>query len=227
MNNVLELTDVYKSYGKKEQQVDVLQGISLGITQGSKVVVTGESGSGKTTLLSIVSGLDNLDKGTVTIADTIISHCNESQRARFRLSHIGFIFQHHYLLQDFSAVDNVVIPLLMLGVPKKEATERASVILEKIGLAHRYTHLPTQLSGGECQRVAIARALVHEPLLVLADEPTGALDNKNSKNIRELLSMLVEEHNATLLVATHDNDFLSIADTHYHFTSDGIIQQVL
>lgn len=223
MSNILEIKDLYKSYGKKENNVEVLKGITFSIEEGRRVVITGESGSGKTTLLSMISGLDNIDSGNIVISDTEISKANEYKRAKFRLSHIGFIFQYHYLLQDFTSLGNIMVPLIMLGVQKSEAKQRAVAILEKVGLSHRAKHLPSQMSGGECQRTAIARALVHNPSLVLADEPTGALDNKNSENVRDLLCALVKEQGTTLLVATHDTDFLSIADEHWHFEEGKII----
>lgn len=222
MNDILQVNNVYKSYTSKNNKVEVLRGVSFGIATGTSAVVTGESGSGKTTLLSVVSGLDNIDSGSIMIKDAEISKAKENARAKIRLAHIGFVFQYHYLLQDFTALGNVMIPLVMLGYKKTEAKNKALAMLEKVGLMHRKNHYPIQMSGGECQRTAIARALVHSPALVLADEPTGALDNKNSENIRDILSTLVREQQSTLLVATHDTDFLSIADIHWHF-EEGVI----
>ena len=223
-NDILQVNDVYKSYTTGKNTVEVLKGISFCIAQGKKAVITGESGSGKTTLLSVVSGLDNINSGSILIKDAEISKAKENARAKIRLAHIGFVFQHHYLLQDFTALGNVMIPLVMLGYKKSVAKEKSLAILERVGLTHRKNHFPTQMSGGECQRTAIARALVHSPALVLADEPTGALDNKNSENIREILSTLVEEQQTTLLIATHDTDFISIADMHWHFEEGVIVE---
>lgn len=226
MSNILEVIRIFKSYGKKTQQVQVLQDISIVVEKGTRVVVTGESGSGKTTLLSVISGLDTIDSGEITISSVKISCINEEAKAKFRLLNIGFVFQYHYLLQDFTALGNVMLPLHMLGYTKAEAKEKSLCFLEKIGLIDRKNHLPSQLSGGECQRIAIARALVHQPLLVLADEPTGALDSKNSEIVRELLCNLVQEQQTTLLIASHDRDFLGIADKHWHFTN-GTIEPVI
>lgn len=223
MSKLVQVMDVCKSYGTKEQQVVVFQHLTFEIAQGKKVVVTGESGSGKTTLLSILSGLDDIDSGSITIDTVCISHSNEELRAKFRLFNIGFIFQYHYLLQDFTALENVMLPLKMMNVPPKEVEARAKHILSKVGMSHRLTHIPSQMSGGECQRTAIARALVHNPLLVLADEPTGALDSNNSKIIRNLLHELVVEQKTTLILASHDRDFLEIADIHWHVSQDGML----
>lgn len=224
MNKLIELHQVYKTYGNTHQTIEVLQGISLSIDATTRVVISGESGSGKTTLLSVISGLDTIDSGNITIAHTNISELNEEKKAEFRLSHLGFVFQYHYLLQDFNALGNVMLPLQMSGMKKKNASEQAHEMLEKVGLAHRHTHYPSQLSGGECQRVAIARAMVHKPTLILADEPTGALDSKNSIIIRDLLCQLVEEQSCTLLIASHDKNFLPIADQHFMFQADGTLQ---
>ncbi len=218
------IKDVYKTYGKGNNIISVLSNVSVIVEKGTTIVVTGESGSGKTTLLSIVSGLDNIDSGVIQIGDFTVSQATERERSFFRLKNIGFVFQYHYLLEDFNALENVMLPLQMLGYKKQEAMDKAEEILMKIGLWERAFHHPSQLSGGECQRTAIARALVHRPNVIFADEPTGALDTKNSENIRTMLSTLAKEYGTTLFIATHDEDFLYIADIHYHL-QDGIIQK--
>lgn len=209
---ILKIRSLCKTFTKGGQDIPVLNDISLNIPLGSKTVITGESGSGKTTFLSLIAGLDTIDSGEITIGNTKINTLNEKKRSRFRLRHIGFVFQYHYLLSDLSAQENVMIPLLMSGVEKKMAGERATNMLYKIGMKNRASHYPAQLSGGECQRIAIARALVHNPTVVLADEPTGALDSKNSQIIRDILGELVELQKTTLIIASHDYDFLSIAN---------------
>ena len=214
--SILKLLAVKKSFQKEKLSITVIDNISTRLFAGSKTIVTGASGSGKTTLLSIIAGLDIIDSGKIIINNTEISSLNEKKKAAFRLKHIGFIFQYHYLLSDLTALENVMLPLLMLGEKKDIATNIANEMLYKIGIKHRANHYPAQLSGGECQRTSIARALITNPTLVLADEPTGALDSKNSTMIRDILSELVSFQNTTLIVATHDQDFLSIADIHCH-----------
>ncbi len=213
---ILKLLAVKKSFQKEKLTITVIDKISTRLFTGTKTIITGESGSGKTTLLSTIAGLDTIDEGQIIINDTIISDLDEKKKAAFRLKHIGFVFQYHYLLSDLTALENVMIPLLMLGEKKDKAIPIANEMLYKIGIKQRANHYPSQLSGGECQRTSIARALITNPTLVLADEPTGALDSKNSTMIRDILSELVSFQNTTLIVATHDKDFLSIADIHCH-----------
>ncbi len=214
---IINVASLCKCYTKKyAEPIEVLKNISFEVCRQTHTVITGESGSGKTTLLSMISGLDASDSGSICVDGVEVSGLTEQARARFRLATIGFVFQHHYLLQDFSALGNVMLPLLMNGEKKREAREKARNVLVRVGLEKRTTHTAKQLSGGECQRVAVARAIVHSPSLILADEPTGALDARNSEYIRTMLSELVSEAKATLVVATHDNTFLSIAHSHIH-----------
>ncbi len=221
---LVSVASLHKCYHKKHTEpIEALKNISLNIYKQTHTVISGESGSGKTTLLSIISGLDVCDSGSICIDEAEISKLSEQERAVFRLSRIGFVFQHHYLLQDFTALGNVMLPLLMNGYSKKHAKEKARHMLVRVGLEKRTDHRPIRLSGGECQRVAIARAIVHSPCLILADEPTGALDTRNSKHIRTMLCALVDEENATLIVATHDRSFLSIAHSHIHL-KDGAVE---
>ena len=212
----------YSVHNAAHTAITVLDDISFSIAEGMRTVITGESGSGKTTLLSLLSGLDTCDAGTVSLHGTEITQLKERERARFRLQNIGFVFQYHYLLQDFSALGNVMLPLLMIGTGTTIAKKEALNMLAFVGLSERAHHKPIQLSGGECQRVAIARALVHSPRIVLADEPTGSLDTKNSEHLRNILCSLAQEKHTTLIIATHDRDFISIADAHFHL-QDGTI----
>lgn len=221
---LISVTSLCKCYKKKHAEpIEVLQDISFDILKHTRTVISGESGSGKTTLLSIISGLDACDSGSIFIDGVEISTLSEQDRAVFRLSRIGFIFQHHYLLQDFTALGNVMLPLLMNGQKKKQAQEKARYMLSRVGLEKRTDHTPLRLSGGECQRVAIARAIVHSPCLILADEPTGALDTRNSEHIQAILTTLVDEAKATLIIATHETSFLSIAHSNIHL-EDGAVK---
>lgn len=207
-------------------KIQVLENISFAVAEGRCAVISGQSGSGKTTLLSVLSGLEPCSAGAVRVAGTQISDLSEEERARFRLRSVGFVFQHHYLLQDFTALGNVMLPLLMAGESKKRAEEKAREMLLHVGLAGRLSHRPVELSGGECQRVAVARAVVQKPAVVFADEPTGALDTRNSETIRALLKELTKTLGTTLIVATHDKSFARIADAHLELR-DGRIKGAL
>ncbi len=224
---ILTVRKLNKSFEKGGVKLPVLNNVTFRLIERSKTIITGESGSGKTTFLSILAGLDTIDNGEIIIHETKLHTLNEQKRAEFRLKNIGFVFQYHYLLADLNALENVMIPLLMLGVKKTDAEEQAEVIIAKMGMKQRTTHYPAQMSGGECQRIAIARALVHKPKILLADEPTGALDSKNSKIIRDLLSELVVEQNSTLIVASHDKEFLTIADIHCYIEDGKLEGKVL
>ncbi len=224
---ILTVRKLNKSFEKGGVRLPVLNNITFRLVERSKTIITGESGSGKTTFLSVLAGLDTIDNGEIIIRETELHTLNEKKRAEFRLKNIGFVFQYHYLLSDLTALENVMIPLLMLGTKKVDAEEQAENIIAKMGMKQRSNHYPAQMSGGECQRIAIARALVHKPKVLLADEPTGSLDSKNSKIIRDILSELVVEQNSTLIVASHDKDFLSIADIHCYLEDGKLEGKVL
>jgi lipoprotein-releasing system ATP-binding protein len=201
---LLEIVDLSKSYGSGEQKVDVLKGISLTLAAGETMALLGASGAGKSTLLHIIGALDRPSAGCVKFAGTDIFSNNEGQLATFRNSAIGFVFQFHHLLPEFSALENVMMPALIHGVSRPAALQEARVILEEVGLGHRLTHKPGELSGGEQQRVAVARALVRQPRLLLADEPTGNLDMHTSENIHQLFEDLHRSRGLSLLVVTHN-----------------------
>jgi lipoprotein-releasing system ATP-binding protein len=201
---LLALESLAKSFRSGAEEVRVLTGVDLVIDQGTSVVITGESGSGKTTLLNLVAGLDSPTSGRVLVDGTEVSRLDESALAAFRGRTLGFIFQFHYLLRDFSALENVLMPAWIAGRPRAEALRGAKQLLEDVGLGGKLGHYPSELSGGERQRVAVARALVNDPRLVVADEPTGNLDERNSEMVRGLLFDLVRRYGKTLLVATHD-----------------------
>ena len=207
--DILTIKNLEKIYETDSEKLTVLKGLNLTVEEGSKIAVVGESGSGKRTLLNIIAGIDSVTSGTV-IAGTKqtgeweVTKLSEAKMAEYRSRFIGLIFQFHYLLKDFTAMENVYMPALIAGMSKKEAMERAAGLLADVGLADRKDHLPSQLSGGERQRVAAARALINDPTLILADEPTGNLDPTNAQKIGELLFSMADKYKKTLILVTHD-----------------------
>ncbi|MBQ4836719.1 MULTISPECIES: lipoprotein-releasing ABC transporter ATP-binding protein LolD [Pseudoalteromonas] len=201
---VIQCQALNKSYQEAGNQVSVLKGVNLSLQQGDTLSIVGSSGSGKSTLLHILGTLDAATDGTLKIKGVDVQSLSRAKQADFRNRHMGFIYQFHHLLMDFSALENVAMPLLIAGKPKQEAKNEATKMLEKVGLGHRAEHRPSELSGGERQRVAIARALVTKPSLVLADEPTGNLDKHNALKIYELLNELNKEFDTSFVIVTHD-----------------------
>ncbi|OCQ23312.1 lipoprotein releasing system, ATP-binding protein [Pseudoalteromonas luteoviolacea] len=201
---VIQCQQLSKSYQEAGSQVSVLKGVNLSLEQGETLSIVGSSGSGKSTLLHILGTLDGATDGSLKIKGIEVDKLSRAKQADFRNRHMGFIYQFHHLLMDFSALENVAMPLLIAGKSKVEAKQIAAQMLEKVGLAHRVDHRPSELSGGERQRVAIARALVTKPSLVLADEPTGNLDKHNALKIYELLNELNQEFDTSFVVVTHD-----------------------
>ncbi len=206
MNNkfVLKAIDLGRSYQQAGENLAVLQGANLSIERGEKLAIIGVSGSGKTTLLNVLGGLDDPDAGAVNICGQDWSNLNTTERARWRNQHVGFVYQFHHLLGEFSALENVALPLLIGNVSVAEARQRATELLTRVGLGERLQHQPAQLSGGERQRVAIARALVTQPSVVLMDEPTGNLDPLTAGSMLELLLELNQALNISFVVVTHD-----------------------
>ena len=215
MNNIITINQLEKTYISKGETLTILKDLSLLVPEGQKVIVVGESGSGKSTLLNIIAGIDSATKGTVIAGDWNISELKEKDLTDYRANFLGLVFQFHYLLKDFTALENVFLPAYMKGLSKKEAIEKAKVLLEDVGLADRMTHLPNELSGGERQRVAVARALINDPKLILADEPTGNLDPANATMISDLLFSMVEKHKKTLILVTHDSKITQKGDVCY------------
>ncbi|MFC3031263.1 lipoprotein-releasing ABC transporter ATP-binding protein LolD [Pseudoalteromonas fenneropenaei] len=201
---VLECQAVAKHYQDGSGKTEVLKAVDLTIQQGEMVAILGSSGSGKSTLLHILGTLDSATSGKVLIKGTDISRLSRAKQADFRNRHLGFIYQFHHLLMEFSALENVAIPLLIQGQKAAVAREKAAQMLDKVGLSHRLSHKPSALSGGERQRVAIARALVTEPALILADEPTGNLDKHNALKIFDLLAELNQSLGTCFVIVTHD-----------------------
>ena len=215
---MIKVSNIYKSFG----DLEVLRGVSLDVKKGEIVSIVGASGAGKTTLLQIIGTLLPADSGEVEIDGTKIFGLNEKRTAEFRNRHIGFVFQFHNLLPEFSALENVMIPALIGGTKRKEAKERALELLDAVGLSDRAEHKPAQLSGGEQQRVAIARALINRPSVVLADEPTGNLDTHNRDEIQRLLFEVREKFGQTIVMVTHDERLAEMADRKI-VMSDGAI----
>ncbi len=204
---MIELSNIYKSYGS----LNVLQGVSLSVGRGEIVAIVGPSGAGKTTLLQIAGSLDRPDSGSVIYDGVDITTLKEKRLAEFRNRNIGFIFQFHELLPEFTALENVAIPGLIGGRRRREVTEEARNLLDILGLSDRLGHRPSELSGGEKQRVAIARALINSPRIVLADEPTGSLDSHNREEIHRIISDLCATRGQTFLIVTHDSTLAAIA----------------
>lgn len=209
---MISLRNIRKSFGNLE----VLKGIDLDIQQGEMVSIVGPSGAGKTTLLQIMGTLDRPNEGTLHIADTDVTRLSSSALSHFRNAHIGFIFQFHQLLPEFTALENVMMPALIAGTSKRAAKERAEELLDYMGLADRASHKPAALSGGEKQRVAAARALMNKPDIIFADEPTGSLDSKNRAELQELFFQLRRDLGQTFVIVTHDEAFAQQCDRCIH-----------
>lgn len=209
---LLSVKDLFKSYGSGQQKVEVLKGISLELGRGETVALLGASGAGKSTLMHIIGALDRPTAGSVIYQNEDLFTKSEWELALFRNRSIGFVFQFHHLLPEFSAVENVMMPALINGVLRNDAALKAEAILNEVGLGHRLTHKPGELSGGEQQRVAVARALVMEPQLLLADEPTGNLDMHTSENIHQLFEELHIKRGLSLLVVTHNEKLAARTD---------------
>ncbi len=207
MSNMIVTKGITKSYGA----LQVLKGIDFQVEQGEIVSIFGASGAGKTTFLQILGTLDTPDEGEVLYDETDVFRMKEKQLARFRNRHIGFVFQFHHLLPEFTALENICIPAFIAGVSRKEAEQRALELLSDLNLAERADHKPAELSGGEQQRVAVARALINKPEVLLADEPSGNLDSKNKKELHELLLRIHDEKNQTVIIVTHDKELSAIA----------------
>lgn len=219
---ILECRDVSKSYSDGALNVQVLNHLSFQVAAGQSVSIVGASGSGKSTLLHILGGLDEPSTGTIQLMGQDLSQLNQKQLGELRNQYLGFVYQFHHLLPEFSALENVAMPLMLrTGTNYKEVKAQAEYLLERVGLSHRLTHKPGELSGGERQRVALARALVAKPALMLADEPTGNLDRKTAVKIFELLRELRSEFNMAMLIVTHDEELAKSADTILHM-QDGI-----
>ncbi len=200
----LQVADLRKSYPVRDEPLVVLRDLNLSVESGEMVAVMGASGVGKSTLMHVIGGLDRIDGGRVTVGDRELSSLSDADLVAFRNRHVGFVFQFHHLLPEFSALENVEMPLRIARLPAAEATRRARELLDQVGLTDRMSHRPGMLSGGEQQRVAVARALVMYPSLLLADEPTGDLDEKTAESLHLLICDMHRRHGLTSLIATHN-----------------------
>ena len=201
---VLEARRLYKEYPSGEDRLEVLSGVDLAVQAGETVSVVGASGAGKSTLLHLLGGLDQPTRGEVVLGSWYLGKLSDGDLSRVRSRLLGFVFQFHHLLLEFTALENVMLPLRIQGIEEATARERARLLLVEVGLGDRLEHRPSALSGGEQQRVAVARALVHEPIVVLADEPSGNLDRANSELLHDIMFQLAREKNVAFVVATHD-----------------------
>ena len=216
---MIDIKNITKSFGS----LQVLKGIDLHINRGEVVSIVGPSGAGKTTLLQIIGTLDRPDSGSVFVDDIDVTNLSQKRLSDFRNKHIGFVFQFHQLLPEFTAIENVMIPAYIAGISQREAKQRAQELLEFMGLNDRASHKPNELSGGEKQRVAVARALINKPAVILADEPSGSLDSKNKEELHQLFFDLRDKFGQTFVIVTHDEQLASITDRTIHL-KDGMLE---
>ncbi len=224
---LIEIKNLEKEYVTDSETLSVLRGINLQINTGQKISVIGESGNGKSTFLNILGGIDSLTKGYIRAGKYILSELDEKRLTEYRSKFTGLVFQFHYLLKDFTALENIFLPAYMAGIPKKQAMEKAESLLNDVGLTERKNHLPSQLSGGERQRIAVARSLINDPQLILADEPTGNLDPANSIMISDLLFSMADKYNKTLVLVTHDMMLAKKADLCYRMENGILVRDFI
>ena len=221
---VITVSDLYKIYRVGETKVRALNGVDFAINRGEFCSIVGASGSGKSTLLNMLAGLEKPTKGEIVIAGEHMEKKSENELVRFRQAHIGFIFQSFNLMDTMNAIENVALPLTFQGMDKRLRVRKAEKMLDMVGLSKYKKHKPTQMSGGQQQRVGVARALVVEPEIIFADEPTGNLDSRTSREVMELMQRVVREKNQTLIMVTHDNELAGIADRIFHIRDGKILK---
>ena len=224
-DEVISCRDLCKTFIIGKEDVPVLKGINLEVRRGERIAIVGASGSGKSTLLHLLGGLDNASSGSVQILGQAIQQMDDTKRGELRNRSLGFVYQFHHLLPEFTALENVAMPLLIRRMKRSEAELRAAAMLQQVGLAHRLRHHPSELSGGERQRVAVARALVTEPACVLADEPTGNLDRSSAQSLFELMQQLNEKFNTSFIVVTHDNELAGRMQRQLHLVDGSILSE--
>jgi len=219
---ILRASGLRKSYSQASQEIRVLEGLDFELSPKESVAITGRSGSGKSTLLHALAGLDEIDSGTIEVLGVNLTQSNSDEKAQIRLNVMGFVYQAHHLLPEFTALENVAMPLRLRGMDQRQSKKIAAEVLEEVGLAGRSEHRPDQLSGGERQRVAVARAICPSPSIILADEPTGNLDLESAVNVMDLLTGLTHSKNIALVVVTHDQSFLARFQNIYEL-ADGLL----
>jgi len=223
MGKILEAVNITKSFmNTKGKTLEVLKGIDLSVEENNIEVIIGASGAGKSTLLYLLSGLDKPDQGNVKIKGTDILKLNDEKISKFRNDHIGFVFQFHHLLPEFTAAENIALPQMVKGISLKKATKKSEELLEAVGLSDRKDHKPAELSGGEQQRVAVARALANDPDIIFADEPSGNLDSKNSESLHQLIVDIKDKFGVTFLIVTHNPELVKLGNV-VHEIKDGKI----
>ena len=213
--DIVLISGLTKTFSSASEKLVIFNKLNFSIEEGKKISITGESGSGKSTFLNILGGLESADSGEIIAGSYKVHSLDEKSLTEYRSSFLGLVFQFHYLLKDFTALENVMLPALIAGKSKKEIKEKALSLLEDVKLAERKNHFPSQLSGGERQRVAVARSLINSPSLILADEPTGNLDPANAETVQNLLFSVVDKHKKTLVLVTHDQNIASMTDISY------------
>jgi len=221
---ILSARDIYKTFEDGKKYVEVLKGVDIKVKPAEMVAIVGTSGSGKSTLLHILGGLDSPDKGLVMVAGQDIHQLNIKEQGDLRNKHLGFVYQFHHLLSEFTALENVTIPLIIAGLSEQKARHRAQQIIAKVGLADRARHNPSELSGGERQRIAIARAMVTKPSCILADEPTGNLDRKTAESINQLMFELNRDEETSFLIVSHDLQLAQQMQKRYHLDNGILVQ---
>jgi putative ABC transport system ATP-binding protein len=222
---IVEVRDLHKSFTRGSETIDVLQGLTLDVEAGEFLALMGPSGSGKTTLLNLIAGLDRPTEGRIVVGPNVISEMSESELARWRTRHVGFVFQFYYLLPVLTAYENVELPLLLLPLTKEQRRKQVETALDLVRLSDRIDHRPGQLSGGQQQRVGIARAMVTDPTLIVADEPTGDLDTKSAEDILDLLETLRQHLNKTIIMVTHDPKAAARAQRILHLEKGQLVQE--
>lgn len=227
MNKIVCIENLEKTYKTDSETLTILKNLSLEVEPGTKNVIVGESGSGKSTFLNIIGGLDTATAGKVRVGNYEVSALGEDELTEYRSHFLGLIFQFHYLLKDFTALENVFLPAYMAGVPKTVARDKALSLLNDVGLSDRIDHLPSQLSGGERQRVAVARSLINDPQIILADEPTGNLDPANAVMIGDLLFSMADKYHKTLILVTHDMSLAKKGDVCYAITNGQLTERAI
>lgn len=220
---IVKAINVCKSFKQGSEEVRVLEDMNISITAGQSIAIVGASGAGKSTLLNILGGLDNQYTGELLVQGTLIKALTDSQLSEFRNNCLGFVYQFHHLLPEFTALENVAMPELIANASRSEALDRAEAVLSQLGMSHRLKHRPDQLSGGERQRVAIARAMIRRPALILMDEPTGNLDKESANSVLALIDELSATSNSTFVVVTHDQDIAKLLDKAYLLTNGNLL----